>query len=704
MAERYSLRLVFRALPAHAGLAFLPVLLALACRDAVPTTELALTSGTAVPLGLTHPAPASTEEPSSGPGRRVLDHFLGAVSPDRRFITYTDWSTGDLAIRRLEDGFTYNLTAKGSWDSPEFAQAIQVISPDSRFVAYGWQAPTTCDLRVVELAGGAPRILYEDERVAHLLPKDWSPYGRQILAVAELHDGSDQMLLVSVAEGSVRVLRTFSGVVGNGAGHMMFFSPEGHRVVYDARPDPDSAARDLRILALDGSSDEPLVEHPANDYVVGWPEAGGRIFFVSGRSGTNDLWSLEVDDGKPVGDPTRVVGDFPNTEWAMFSRDGSLFYGRLLWENDVYLSELSPESGHTVDFQKLIEHVGFNTAAEWSPDGRHLAFARGRGRHPDPFVLGLYDTEAKSQSFETLELERLGGHAFEPHWAPGGGVLLGSGRRGIYRIAPQGGEATLIVGSPGGCPGGGECIEWPDWASDSQVVFARFDDQLVPRRIALRNIETNAERELVRVQPPDALSQLSASPDARRLAFVQVDGDTKLSSLRVLTIADGRVRVLATREPPDVTTPAFDTRRGAILRPAWSSDGTALLYLTLEDFDGVAGFKLWRVVLETGEIEDLGLTRKGLRPYGLSVHPDGRSLAVTAGTPRRQETWVIDALARSEPEPVSSFALVGSWQGSYILEGQEIRVEIEISQEEGGNLGAASISPSSLRSTPSSLS
>ena len=33
---------------------------------------------------------------------------------------------------------------------------------------------------------------------------------------------------------------------------------------------------------------------------------------------------------------------------------------------------------------------------------------------------------------------------------------------------------------------------------------------------------------------------------------------------------------------------------------------------------------------------------EGLLPYGLSVHPDGRRIAFTAGTPVRSEVWVME--------------------------------------------------------------
>ncbi len=53
-------------------------------------------------------APATGQEPVKAEPKtykvaELMDLF-GAVSPDGRFLTYTDWRTGDLAVRDLKTG------------------------------------------------------------------------------------------------------------------------------------------------------------------------------------------------------------------------------------------------------------------------------------------------------------------------------------------------------------------------------------------------------------------------------------------------------------------------------------------------------------------------------------------------------------------------------------------------------------------------
>ncbi len=590
-------------------------------------------------------SPSSAQDPVAvdPAGDSVAEVFFGAISPDARFLTYTDWSTGDLAVRDLETGVTRGLTQKGTWDIPEFAQAVQAISHDRRYVAYGWQGMSSCDLRIVDLDGSEPRILYRDEAIANVLPQDWSRDGRHILATFFRKDGTSQIVLVSVTDGAARVLKTFDGASGSDAGNMMSLSPDGSFVVYDSRSIPESPERDIHVLSVDGSLDRPLVEHAANDYVLGWSPEGNWVLFASDREGTLDAWAIRVVDGRPRGLPRLVRSDIPPTDWGMFTLDGSYYYARIVWMNDVYLTTIDTVTGKAGPPHKLVEHVGFNTSAEWSPDGRQLAYASGLGRYPDPFVLVIRSVETAEEVSFRLEMTRLGGHAFDPHWSPDGQALLGSGRKGIRRIDAQTGEVTLLVGSPGGCPGGGDCIEWPVWASDSRTIFTRFVDG-VPRRIFARDLVSGRDEELYRVAPPAAVSQLAVSPDARRLAFVWSDTDAGMSALMVIpTAVGGEPRDLIALPPPQGNVP-FDARRGAILRPAWSPDGRHLLFTTIQVTSQGWGFELWRIPSHGGEPESLGLVMEGLRPYGLSVHPDGRRIAITAGTPRRQETWVIEDL------------------------------------------------------------
>ena len=575
-------------------------------------------------------------------GHRVAEVFPGAISSDGRFLSYTDWSTGDLAVLVRETGESRRLTRKGTLEVPGFADAVHAISPDGRYVAFAWYGSSSCDLRIVDVDASEPRILYRDDEITDIVPKDWSEDGRHVLAVFMTKSGTHQMALVSVGDGSARVLKSFDGTGGPGAGDIMAFSPDGRFVVYDSRSNAESPNRDIHVLSVDGSRDSVLVEHAANDYVLGWAPDGSWVLFASDRAGTLDAWGIRVEDGRPRGLPERLRSDIPPTQWGMFTRDGSYYYERIVWANDVYLTTIDPETGNARRPDELISHVGFMTSAEWSRDGRYLASVSGFGRYPDPFVLGIHSVETGEAVRFRLAMARIGGHLFRPQWSPDGRALLGMGRQGVQRIDADTGKVTLLVGTPEGCVG--ICVEWPVWASDGRVMFTRFDEG-VPRRIVARDLDTGLEEELYGVNPSSFVSQLAVSPDGRRLAFVQAEVPDGTSALQVIeTAPSSEPRELIALPPPQGTVPWFDPRFGVIRGPAWSPDGGHVLFTTAEVTSQGSGFKLWRIPSDGGEPESLGLAMEGLQALGLSVHPDGRRIAITAGTPQRQETWVMEDL------------------------------------------------------------
>ncbi len=73
---------------------------------------------------------------------------------------------------------------------------------------------------------------------------------------------------------------------------------------------------------------------------------------------------------------------------------------------------------------------------------------------------------------------------------------------------------------------------------------------------------------------------------------------------------------------------------------AWTADSRHLIYASTRRSD--KRIELKRVSIDGGAPEDLGLALEGAWPYGLSVHPDGRRITFTAGSPPREELWALE--------------------------------------------------------------
>ena len=109
--------------------------------------------------GLSHP-PGLTLRKVWG-GAELVE---GSPSPDGRYLSFTDWETGDLALRDLVTAQNRHLTNKGTWkDSNEYAED-SAISGDGRQVAFGWfNKEKYFELRVMGMDGSQPRVVFGEK-------------------------------------------------------------------------------------------------------------------------------------------------------------------------------------------------------------------------------------------------------------------------------------------------------------------------------------------------------------------------------------------------------------------------------------------------------------------------------------------------------------------------------------------------------------
>ena len=171
-----------------------------------------------------------------------------AISADGRFLTYTDWTSGgDLVLRKLATGRDRRLT-----DQTRRRGGVEAasMSRDGQQVAYAWYdgAKNNMELRVASLAGdGVPesRLVYDNEDVGSMYPLDWSPEGALIAVQLTRADNTGQMGLVSVRNGSLRVLKSSAWL----GARQLFFSPDGKHMGFDLPAgDTGNDQRDVFIL------------------------------------------------------------------------------------------------------------------------------------------------------------------------------------------------------------------------------------------------------------------------------------------------------------------------------------------------------------------------------------------------------------------------------------------------------------------------
>jgi dipeptidyl aminopeptidase/acylaminoacyl peptidase len=288
------------------------------------------------PTGALGVAVRQVWSPTEGP----MTDILGAPSPDGRYLAFTHWETANLAVYDLSSGEKRDLTDGGTWMEPDQWADWSIWSPDGERIAYAWFNKDQEELRIVGVGGSEPRVLYRDEEVQFIRPHTWSRDGKSILAWLEKEEGPNEMVLISVADGSVRMLKSPAP-----ASIKMSLSPDGRYVVYDVPAKEYVGKGDIFLLATDGSREVRLVEHPANDYGPVWAPDGKTVVFASDRAGTVGVWLTQVVDGKPTGVVDRVKRDMGKILPMGFTRNGALYYGLGAGMHDVYAAFRGVQQG-----------------------------------------------------------------------------------------------------------------------------------------------------------------------------------------------------------------------------------------------------------------------------------------------------------------------------------------------------------------------
>jgi Tol biopolymer transport system component/C-terminal processing protease CtpA/Prc len=474
------------------------------------------------------------------------------ISPDRSEIAFVSggdvWSvaSGGGVARLLAD-------TEGSASRPLF-------SPDGRQLAFVSTRAGSVGIDVVDLAGGAlRRITYDD--IGPTLDA-WSSDGRYLYFTSSAHAiaGAPAIRRVRASGGTPMDVRAEAYVYQMDAAP----SPDGRSLAYvrngfeqwwrrgHSHIDEGSITleRDGTFRAL--TNGDSKVRWPM------WSPDGASLYFVSDRTGTDELWVWHDGTSHPLTHlgPGRVL-------WPTISRDGRT----IAFERDMKIWTYDTGSGEThrlsielrglsatVPTQRRTLTSGFS-AFDLSPDGKKLAFV-GRAN--------VFAADAMGGGSSLPLPERTIAAANEPTW--------NADSRRVAYVRDEGDTQAIVTYT---FPDGPERVvtppghhdDYPHWSPDgTKLEFVRDGTE-----IHIVDATSGQGRIVARGtfdrRPFGDEDDIAFSPDGAWLAFVD-NPPGGFSNAYVVPTAGGTARAV---------TDLPNTNSGPL---AWAPDGKRLYVVT----------------------------------------------------------------------------------------------------------------------------
>ena len=547
-----------------------------------------------------------------------LDDF-GTVSRDGRYLSFVDWEDGELAILDLNTGEKRILTKNATLDeNPEKFVIGSAISKNGKKVAYSWWRPYhTFDLHIFDIEKNSDKLLYKEDNV-EAYPVAWRTDNEIIVIRRDINKELTQVTLFNVLDGTFQELKT--GWPG------LCVSPDGNFLAYSTKKGGQSNS-DIYLLTIDKKDEVPLIVHPANDKVIGWIPNRAEFLFISDRSGTWDLWSIQIINGKPSGEPRRLFSEIGEVEPVGITEKGECFIGFRKRNFNAYILSVNKLTGKP-EGNPEIPLSGSIYSKNWSPDGKYMVRAQ-EGRRSFDLILREEQTGIEKRLAKELM------YAIGPYWTSDAQSVYFYGmdqkmlqnkgyKGGIYKVDINSNnlEQKLLISDYGYTPSEDDALPISGHvvSDDQQYIYLLFQNDWIVKH----DLNTGKDTILYR-HPKFVRGVLQLSPDGNKLLFAIQNKGEKMSRLMTISTQGGDEKELCTSQESNISGSAF-----------WSPDGKYVYFSERPE-----GTNLWRVDANGGTPEKVWKTEK--RAESFVMHPSGEKISYSVRE-RITEVRVIEGL------------------------------------------------------------
>lgn len=528
----------------------------------------ALFAVAAAPLGFATSSLFAQDDPHSAPAPTKLLRYPDIFENQVAFCY-----GGDIWKSDLDGQNVVRLTAHAG------QEVFPKFSPDGKWIAFTGQYDGDDQVYVIPSQGGQPKQLTYYPTPFAAAPRrgveaqvlGWTPDGKVVFRAKRDSNGVDSLTniyVVSVHGGLPEKI----GTPVAGAGDL---SLDGRKLVYSP------LYRDFRhwkryeggwaqyLLIFDRETKEfsEIPTTPRTDRDPVW--CGDRVYFVSDRDGTMNLYKFVPEDGEK---PVQKVTESQDWDVRWASSDGK---NQIVYELAGTLRVLNVENGETRELSITVPHDGLAMRPRrvdasknlesfgLSPKGERALFVARGEIFTVPQENGLVRNLTKTS----------GAHDRCPVWSPNGEWLAfvsdESGEDQIYLVDQLGKNGKIQLTESLRSK-----IDDLNWSPDGSALSFRDAYNRLWALTLKTNDETKTpERDKLVEVARDKFANFPGaawSPDGAYLAY-ELGEPTDYTAIYVWEKATGESR--------RVTDPNFNN-----YSPAWSADGNWLFYIGQREF------------------------------------------------------------------------------------------------------------------------
>ncbi len=526
--------------------------------------------------------------------------YYPALSPDGQTLVYASRASGnwDLWMKTVGTREVVNLTADNASDDlqPAFAPDGQRLAFRSERAGGG--------LFVMDVATRAVKKICDTGFNPTWSPPDYADgeeiaYGTASILQIEARPRSE-IWAVNLRTGKKRL------IVEQDAAQPSW-SPLGKRLAFWRTF--AEGKMDLMTVAASGGAPVRVTDDAASDWNPVWSADGKHLFFLSNRSGSQNLWRLAVDEttGQVNGPLEPATTPATSMLHLCVARAGrQLAYVHRRGVNRIQSMPFDPVNGKLYgEPRTLTRGTSSSTHPRVSPDGQWLVYTSYGNSQEDLYLMRTDGSDVRQLTNDTAK-DQL------PRWsADGQRLVVQSDRAGKHEAW------AMQLNTPGKFEQltftNNERVVWPNFSPDgNQLAYAVlgkgtfvFDlhkpwEQQTPQPLSFDG------------QAQTGLAVWAWSPDGKKLACYKFYPGTKKSDIVIYTFATADTPV---RPVQMDTVPAGDDY------PTWLSDSQRL------------------ITAQAGQLYFVDLRTKAARPLYqfpaneaaeyLTLAPDDRTLYFT---------------------------------------------------------------------------